>query len=341
MRRLQLVLAAATVLAAGCGTGGGLVSIGAGLKGPAGLHASVYARGLPQVAAFAFDPQGRLWVSTAAYRDDGHDGLYLVTAAGASPVEVVPGLHTPLGLLWYQGSLFLASRDGVVAYRGFDGAKFASSRPIVTLPAGVGEVNQLVLAPDGRMQMGISAPCDHCVPASKWSAAVVSFRPDGSDLRVDARGIRAPVGLIYYPRSSDLFVTINQRDDLGAATPGDWLAVVRPGQAWGFPACYGQGGAPCAGTPQPTAVLDKHAAVIGVAIVTGQLGPTVGTAAIVAEWAVGKVQQVALSASSSGYTAHVSALLAGLKNPVPVALAADGSLLVGDWGTGIVYRVAG
>ena len=87
---------------------------------------------------------------------------------------------------------------------------------------------------------------------------------------------------------------MNQRDDLGARTPGDWLALVREGQSWGFPGCYGQGGAVCAGVPRPIAVLDKHAAVGGVAIVTGELGASVGTAAIVPEWSPGKVQQVSL-----------------------------------------------
>ena len=33
-------------------------------------------------------------------------------------------------------------------------------------------------------------------------------------------------------------------------------------------------------------------------------------------------------------------LLTGLTNPVPVAVTPDGAVLVGDWGTGSVYRVA-
>ena len=85
---------------------------------------------------------------------------------------------------------------------------------------------------------------------------------------------------------------MNQRDDLGEATPGDWLAVVRSGQDWGFPDCYGQGGSACDGVPTPVAELDEHAAVSGVAIVTGQLGATVGHAALVAEWSTGTVMQV-------------------------------------------------
>ena len=88
---------------------------------------------------------------------------------------------------------------------------------------------------------------------------------------------------------------MNQRDDLRDATPGDWLAVVRDGQSWGFPQCYGQGGTVCKGVPQPIAVLDKHAAASDVTIVTGQLGATVGTAALVAEWAKGAVLRVPLA----------------------------------------------
>ena len=79
----------------------------------------------------------------------------------------------------------------------------------------VGESNGLVATSEGRILLGISAPCDHCTPASKWSAAIVSFRPDGRDLRVFARGIRAPIALAYYPGTSDLLVTMNQRDDDG------------------------------------------------------------------------------------------------------------------------------
>ena len=169
---------------------------------------------------------------------------------------------------------------------------------------------------------------------------MVSFMPDGSDLQVFAGGIRAPVGLAYYPQTNDLFVTMNQRDDLGPQTPGDWLAVVHEGQAWGFPDCYGQGGAVCTGVPQPTAALDAHAAVSGVAIVTGQLGASIGNSALVAEWATGKVLRVALSTDGTAYTGTVHPFLTGVKNPVPLLLTSRGAILVGDWTTGTVFSIA-
>src|SRR5436309_1475409 len=176
-----------------------LVDIGQGLQGPAGLHASFYVGGLAHASAVAFDARGRLWVATADYTDAGQDALYVVNGPGAAPVAAVTGLHTPLGLLWIDDSLYVSSKERVDAYSGWNGAAFASQRNVLTLPAGVGEVNGLVRAPDGRIQMGISAPCDHCTPTSPLSGAVVSFLPDGTDLRVEASRMRAPIQLAYFP----------------------------------------------------------------------------------------------------------------------------------------------
>ena len=316
------------------------VAIGAGLSGPSGLTATVYARGLEHASAFAFDAENQLWVATAAYEDEGDDGVYLVSASGVTPLQVIAGVHTPLGLLWYGGELYVSSKERVDAYSGFDGTRFTTSRTVVTFPEGTGEDNGLAVSSDGRIVLGISAPCDACTPTSDLSATIVSFRPDGTDLRVYASGIRAAVGLVYYPGTDDLFATMNQRDDLAAKAPGDWLGVVSEGDAWGFPDCHGQGGSACTGVPEPAAVLDRHAAVSGVAIVTGGLGTTVGTSAIVAEWAKGKVERVVLERDGDTYTGTVEPFLTGFKSPEPVASAPDGSVFVGDWTTGKIYRIS-
>jgi glucose/arabinose dehydrogenase len=345
VRRLATVLVAAlavTSCAAKASTAGGpaLVDIGAGLQGLDGLHATVYATGLTHATAMAFDGQGRLWVATADYSDSGQDALYVVLSAGTAPIAVVRGLHTPLGLLWIGDSLYVASKERVDAYTGFDGTAFASERAVVSFPPDVGEVNGLALGPDGRIRLGISAPCDHCTPSSDLSGAVVSFLPDGTDVRSDATAIRAPIGLAYFPGTSELFVSMNQRDDLGDQTPGDWLSIVQPGQSWGFPDCYGQGGSVCAGTPGPVAELDEHAAVSGVAIVTGQLGDSTGTAALVAAWQSGKVQRVGLRADGSVESGTATSYLSGLQNPFGLAVGADNALYAGDWSSGTIYRVS-
>ena len=345
--RALLLIVALALLTVGCGADtptaasiDTLVDIGAGLQGPTGLQATVYTQGPEKQSAYAVDDAGRLWVATADYTDSGSDAVYMVSATGAAPMKVIAGLHTALGLLWHEGTLYVSSKERVDAYSAFDGTTFASTTEIVALPTGVGENNGLAFGPDGRIRLGISAPCDHCTPTSTYSGAVVSFLPDGHDLHVDASGIRAPVGLAYYPGTADLFATMNQRDDLGDATPGDTLGLVQAGQHWGFPDCYGQGGEVCAGVATATASLDQHAAVGGVAIVTGQLGANVGTAAVVAEWSAGKVQRVALSTDGASYSATVTPFLTGFTNPLPIVQLADGTLLVGDWSTGTIYQVS-
>ena len=271
-------------------------------------------------------------MTTSGATSHGADGVYLVPRAGARPVRVVRGLKGPLGLVWDRNTLYVASLGRVDAFSGLRGVRFAARRTVLVEPAGHGWNDNIVVAPDGRLVMSISSSCDHCVRTSRWSASIVSFRPDGSDVRVYASRIRAGYGLAYFPGTSDLFVTMNQRDDLGSRTPGDWLALVRSGQDWGFPGCYGQGGSACSGVPRPVAVLDAHAAAGGVAIE--------GTSAIVAEWQRGVLLRVALKRTGSGYTGAVSQFLTGFRNPLPVATTRGGALLVGDWATGKIYRIS-
>jgi glucose/arabinose dehydrogenase len=348
-RSVAVALAIALVLVAGCGSSrhsstvkggpGALVPIGAGLDGPAGMTAAIYAHGPPTLAAFTFDAQGRLWLTAAGLTTHTEDGVYEIARPGARAVKVISGLSDPLGLLWYRGRLYVASIGRVDAFGEFRDGRFKAHTRILDGPVAGGENNLLALTPGGRLIMGVTASCDHCAPKSPFSGSIVTFRPDGGSLQIYAKRVRAAFGLAYFPGTNDLLVSMNQRDDLGARTPGDWLAVVREGQDWGFPGCYGQGGAACAGVPTPTAVLDKHAAAGGVSIVTGQLGATVGTAALVAEWQSAKVQRVALRRTGTTLTGSVTPFLTGVKNPLALTLAPEDSLLVGDWATGMIYRI--
>jgi glucose/arabinose dehydrogenase len=343
-RRLTLLvtaLALAAGIAPGVGDASTLVSIGAGLRGPSGLRATVYATGLTHVSAFAFDATGRLWVTTSAATDHSADGVYLIRAAGARPVKVISGLQGPLGLVWRTGTLYVDSIGRVDAYRGLKGTRFATHRTILTEPAGHGWNQDLVLAPNGRLIMSIASACDHCTMTSRYSASIVSFDPSGTNVTTYVSRIRAVFGLAFYPGTSTLLASMNQRDDLGTKTPGDALAIVRAGQDWRFPGCYDQGGSACSGVPAVLATLDAHAAAGGVAIATGQLGSAIGTAALVPEWELGKVLGVSLARHGSALTAGTpTTVLTGFKSPLPVTLSAGKALLVGDWTTGTIYRIA-
>ena len=255
-------------------------------------------------------------------------------------MKVVSGPKGPLGLVWVGNELIVSSLGRVTVFGDLRGTRFAERKVILRGPAGSGENNNLVLAPDGRLIMGVSASCDHCTPRTRWSGSIVSFDPDGSDLRLYAGGIRAPFGLVFYPGTSDLLATFNQRDDLGAETPGDWLALVREGSSWGFPDCYGQAGAACAGVPKAVAVLGQHAAAGGVAVLTSELGGRFAGSALVTEWKLGTVQRVPLRKSGGSYSGTATPFLTGIANPLPVIVTAGGAVLVGDWRSGTIYRIA-
>ena len=83
----------------------------------------------------------------------------------------------------------------------------------------------------------------------------------------------------------------------------------------------------------------KRRAVGGVAILTGELGTSIGTSAIVPECNMAK--RVALSNSISSYNASVTPVLAGFAKPPTIALGADRSLLVGDRATGKICPIGG
>lgn len=121
-------------------------------------------------------------------------------------------------------------------------------------------------------------------------------------------------------------MTMNQRDDLGDVTPGDYLAQVTSGQDWGFPDCYGQGGSACSGAPKAIAELDKHAAVAWRCFPVRQARRPGRCRA----GAMGSVLKVQLSGSSGNYSGTAGAFVTGIESPVPVIASGSDSLLIGD-----------
>ena len=124
--------------------------------------------------------------------------------------------------------------------------------------------------PNGRLYLGAGAEQDALAGGHVTSGTVVSFKGDGSDLRIEAKGLRGPFGLAFIPGTASLLVTDNGRDDLGVHRPPDELNLVRDvtraAPDFGFPDCYDQGGRACAATAAPLALLPAHAGVGGVAV---------------------------------------------------------------------------
>ena len=78
------------------------------------------------------------------------------------------------------------------------GRQVVSRRKIVTrLPFERHQQDTIALGPDGRLYLGSGSTCDVCTEKDRRSGAILSFRQDGSDLRVVARGLRNPFGLVF------------------------------------------------------------------------------------------------------------------------------------------------
>jgi glucose/arabinose dehydrogenase len=264
---------------------------GAAIHGPRGFDVQKVARGVGHPTAIAFDQAGRIWTTSATYLVAPSDGVWYVRRRGAKPRHVVRGLNAALGLTWFRGKLFVShvvprSNSQTVTYTGrvtaysrFNGRRFKRHRTILKgIPTGQHRVNNIVPGPGGRLYMGIGSAGD-TTTGSRYGGTVVSFKPGGGDLRIEARGLRNPYGLAFAPDGATLLVSDNGRDDLGNNRPPEELnrfVVAGPAPNFGYPRCWGFDGGRCSGTRDPFAELAPHSAVGGVAAFSsfGRFGPS-------------------------------------------------------------------
>jgi glucose/arabinose dehydrogenase len=327
---------------------------------PPGFEVEGFARGIPHPSNLALDPQARLWVTSAEHVTARGDGVWMVPRLGARPRHVVRRLFSALGLLWHGGELYVSHvvpystvaspphRGRVVAYSGFDGRRFTRRRVVVEgIPTGRHRVDSLAAGPDGRIYLGVGSVYDARRSPQRLSATVLSFRPDGGELRVEARGLRNPYGLAFIPGTARLLVTEHGRDDLGLHRPPEEVNLVRtggPARWFGFPECWGQGGAPCRGATAPFVRLRAHSAPGG--IVVAQRFGRYGRSAFVARYGSsfrgnpsgGDVVRIALAARGRPHVRRFAAGF-GLYDPLGLALGPRGRLYVSRWRSGRIVRI--
>ena len=182
------------------------------------------------------------------------------------------------------------------------------------------------------------------------AGTVVSFRPSGRGLRVEARGLRNPYGLAVAQGGRRLLVSEHGRDDLGLHSPPDELNVVDPrgrARSYGFPDCWGQGGAPCRGTVSALARLAPHSAP-GAVVVARRFGRW-GPSAFVTRFGStfrenptgGDVVRVPLDRLGRRRSAPVRRFATGFghQEPLGAALGPGGALYVSLWQSGRIVRL--
>lgn len=228
----------------------------------------VVASGLLFPVNLAFDARGGLWVAADAGGPNAADGVWYVPPGG-QPRHAAAGLSATVGLAWVGDRLYVAhittpSSGAITVLEGFTGKRFKRSRVLLdSLAIGRNAVGSIAVGPHGRLFVGVGSQQDHSGPPGH----VLSFAPSGGSAVVAATGLRNPYGLAFYGRR--LLVTDSGRDDLGPYRPPDELNAFKPAKAavnFGFPDCYGQGGAACAGTRPPLAVFPAHSSPDGLAV---------------------------------------------------------------------------
>ena len=158
-------------------------------------------------------------------------------------------LMSPFGMALIGDTLYVANAGAVVAfpYQAGQTQITAAPRKIVDLPAQRNHhwTKSLVASADGsRLYVGVGSNSnvgENGLAEEEGRAAIWEIDPATGAHRIYASGLRNPVGLAWQPDSGKLWVSVNERDELGNDLVPDYMTSVTPGAFYGWPwSYYGQ-----------------------------------------------------------------------------------------------------
>lgn len=349
---------------AATGLGGFPTAVNAVTEGyvlPDGLTISVYAAKVRNARLMHLTSNGDLLVSQPRLaRDANGDGAPDVREV------LISGLDRPHGLDVHDGWLYVAESGSVgrIRYDVVTGKTVGEfSRIVQGVPAGANHWTRTVrMGPDGWMYLSIGSSCNACIETHDWRAAIVRFRPDGSQVERYAHGLRNSVGFDWAPWNSQLYATDNGRDLLGDDFPPCELNLVVAGGFYGWPHLNGTNvpdpefaagdSALLAGAVPPVHDFAAHNAPLGIRFLRAPANvERYGRAAIVAlhgSWNRTSPDGYKLALLQWDAQGKISKrdFLTGFIHtgtvrgrPVDIAEAADGTLFVSDDYADVIYRV--
>jgi glucose/arabinose dehydrogenase len=295
----------------------------------------------------AYGPNGRIYVTQTEGR------LVSIVRGTRAPRVELRNLRTPLGLVWRGPALFLSEQGRLERLTLANGRLTARRTLVRGLPFGRHQQDNILFGRGGRLYWGSGSTCDACKERDRRSAAILSLRPDGSDLRVFATGLRNPYGLALQPHTGRLYASVNGQDVLGTAAdpePAEMVVAVRRGARYGWPRCWPsartlrlQGS--CRGVTPPVAYLEPHSSADGITFYTGGSFPRSYRGDLfVAEWGQYDSRRfgrrlVQVELGRNGRAIRVVSFASGFSHPLALLVDRNGGLLVADWGTGTVHRI--
>lgn len=160
---------------------------------------------------------------------------------GRTPL--LEGLNRPHGLDVHEGWLYVAEGDSVGRVPiDVDSGELRGeyARIVEGLPKGGNHWTRTVrIGPDGWMYVSVGSSCNVCFEEDERRAALLRFRPDGSEPSIHATGLRNSVGFDWQPGTGHLFATDNGRDLLGDDFPPCELNRIERGAFYGWPVANG------------------------------------------------------------------------------------------------------
>lgn len=341
------------------------------LKAPPGFHISVFADNIDSARMLVFSPGGVLLVSESgegkvvALPDPKHTGKAERT------VTVLDNLNEPHGLAFYEGNLYVAENDKIRRYE-WDEAKLHASNPqsLAKLPAGGGHSTRSIVFRGGKMYISAGSSCNVCIEKDPRRASVMEFNPDGSGMKVFAKGLRNAVGIAVNPKTDTVWVTVNGRDWLGDDLPPETIYDLgKDGGDGGWPYCYGDrvpdtnftkpGDNRCQNVLEPKVQMQAHSAPLGLAFYEGSEFPAEyrnnifiafhgsWNRSIPTGYKIVRVKLDDKGQPQGGAEDFITGWLAPretkkgrwMGRPVGIAFGSDGSMYVSDDSAGVIYRI--
>jgi glucose/arabinose dehydrogenase len=200
------------------------------------------------------------------------------------------GLHSPFGMALVGDTLYVANADALlkVPYRAGATKIDAAPSKVADLPGG--PINHhwtknLIASRDGsKLYVAVgsnSNVAENGIAAEEGRAAVWEFDVASGRGHVFASGLRNPVGMAW--KGDTLWVSVNERDELGSDLVPDYMTALRPGAFYGWPwSYYGQHVDVRVDPPAPQMVakavapdyaLGPHTASLGLASAEGSRLP--------------------------------------------------------------------
>ena len=279
----------------------------------------------------------------------------------------------PFGLAFNNGYLYVGNTGSLVRFKYTNGDQKAQGEPekLMDLPTGGHSTRNVIFNRAGtKMYVAVGSNSNNNAGEDCRRAAILEFNPDGSGYRVFASGIRNPVGLAWQPNSNTLWTAMNERDNLGDDLVPDYATSVKDGGFYGWPYAYigknydprYQGAFPdlVNKTIVPDVLIPAHSAALGITFYDGNQFPqryrNGGFVALHGSWnrSVANGYKVVFFPMNNGQPGPIEDFVSGMLasngeggaaieawgRPVGVTVARDGSLLVSDDGSNVIWKVS-